>query len=177
MIPVSLLTHPSYRKNITLVTYTDFEEYKTVCFTDGDKLTGRVGITCVIYEEGVEYVTFQHRLRNECSVFQAEPLCISLAVKLIQYSLRQGGKLNFLICMDSFSSLHCLLNVNSTERLVVEVQSILYYIGCDIHLSYVRGYIRNLGNDRADQLAKDATCQDVNLLMPVPLTHWKHLAC
>ncbi|GFW29901.1 RNase H domain-containing protein [Trichonephila clavipes] len=91
-------------------------------------------------------------------------------------SLLQGGKLNFLICTDSLSSLHCLLNVNSTEKLVVEVQSILFYLDCDIHFSYVRCHSGNLGNDRVDQLTKEATCQDVNLLMSVPLSHWKHLA-
>ncbi|GFY19219.1 RNase H domain-containing protein [Trichonephila clavipes] len=115
-IPVSLLPHPLCRKPITLVSYTNeiFQEYKTVCFTDGSKLNGRVGLACVIYEKGVEYVTFQHRLRDECSVFQAELLRINLVVQLIQDSLRQGGTLNFLICTDSLSSLHCLLNVNST---------------------------------------------------------------
>ncbi|GFU71014.1 RNase H domain-containing protein [Trichonephila clavipes] len=76
-------------------------------------------------------------------------------------SLRQGGTLNFLICTDSLSSLHCLLNVNSTEKLVVEVQSIMFYLDCDIHFSYAEGHSGNLGNDRADQLAKEATCQDV----------------
>ncbi|GFT62733.1 RNase H domain-containing protein [Trichonephila clavipes] len=106
----------------------------------------------------------------------AELLCINLAVNLIQDSLRQDGTLSFLICTDSLSSLHCLLNVNSTEKLVVEVQSILYYIDCDIHFSYVRGHSGNLGNDRADQLANEATCQDMNILMSVPLSHWKHLA-
>ncbi|GFW06989.1 hypothetical protein TNCV_3691851 [Trichonephila clavipes] len=45
-----------------------------------------------------------------------------------------------------------------------------------IHFSYVRGHSGNLGNDSADQLAKEATCQVVNLLMSVPLSHWKHLA-
>ncbi|GFV39009.1 transposable element Tcb1 transposase [Trichonephila clavipes] len=34
----------------------------------------------------------------------------------------------------------------------------------------------NLGNDRVDQLAKEATCQDMNLVMSVPLSHWKHVA-
>ncbi|GFX39706.1 RNase H domain-containing protein [Trichonephila clavipes] len=101
-IPVSLLSRPSCRKPITLVTYTKevFQEYKTVCFTDGSKLNGRAGLACVIYEEGVENVTFQHRLRDECSVFQAELLCINLVVKLIQDSLSQSGKLKFLICTD-----------------------------------------------------------------------------
>ncbi|GFU28790.1 RNase H domain-containing protein [Trichonephila clavipes] len=166
-IPVPLLPHPSCRKPISLVTYTNnvFQEYKTVCFThtDGSTLNGRVGLACVIYEEGVENFTFQHRFRDECSVLQAELLCINLVVKLIQDSLHQGGMLNFLICTDSFSSFHCMFSVNCTEKLVVEDQSILYYLDCDIHFSYVRGHSGNLGNDRADQLAKEATCQDMIL--------------
>ncbi|GFT81355.1 RNase H domain-containing protein [Trichonephila clavipes] len=143
---------------------------------DGSKLNGRVGLACVIYEEGVENVTLQHRLRDECSVFQAELLCINLFVKLIQDSLREGEILHFLICTDSLSSLHCLLSVNSTEKLVVEVQSILYYLDDYIHFSCVRGHSGNLSKDRADHLAKEATCQDMNLLMSVSLSHWKHVA-
>ncbi|GFW39072.1 transforming growth factor-beta-induced protein ig-h3 [Trichonephila clavipes] len=72
-IPVSLLPHPSCRKPITLVTYSNevFIEYKTICFTNGSKLNGRVGLASIIYEEGVEKVTFQHRLKDEGSAFQA----------------------------------------------------------------------------------------------------------
>ncbi|GFU49538.1 RNase H domain-containing protein [Trichonephila clavipes] len=48
------------------------------------------------------------------------------------------------------------------EKLVVEVQSILYYLeDCDIHFSYVRGHSGNLGNERADLLAKEGTCRDM----------------
>ncbi|GFX17914.1 RNase H domain-containing protein [Trichonephila clavipes] len=135
MIPVSLLPHLSCRKPITLVTYTNevFQEFKTVCFTDGSKLNGKVGLACVIYEEGVENVIFQHRLRDECSVFQAKLLCINL-------------------------------------------DSILYYLDCDTHFYHVRDQSGNLGNDRADQSDKEATCQDMKLLMSVPLSHWKHVA-
>ncbi|GFW63373.1 transforming growth factor-beta-induced protein ig-h3 [Trichonephila clavipes] len=88
-IPVSLLPHPSCRKPITLVSYTNevFQEYKTVCFTDGSKIEWK-GRSCLRY-------------------------------------LRESG---------------------------------------------------NLGNVRADQLALEATCQDVNLWMSVSLSHWKHLA-
>ncbi|GFX44293.1 hypothetical protein TNCV_4376811 [Trichonephila clavipes] len=31
-----------------------FQEYQTICFTDESKLNGRIGLACVIYEEGVE---------------------------------------------------------------------------------------------------------------------------
>ncbi|GFX45443.1 hypothetical protein TNCV_2739801 [Trichonephila clavipes] len=40
----------------------------------------------------------------------------------------------------------------------------------------LNGHSGNLGNDRANQLAKEATSQDMNRSMPVPLSHWKHLA-
>ncbi|GFX43861.1 RNase H domain-containing protein [Trichonephila clavipes] len=153
-----VLPHPSCRKPIT-------QECKTVCFTDGSTLNERVGLACVIYEEGVKNATFQHRLRDECSVFQAELLCINLVVKLIQDSLRQGGTLNFLICTDSLSSLQCLLSVNSTEKLVVEVQSIIYYLDCDITFLMFGAIVEDVN-----------LCQDVNLLMSMSLYHWKHVA-
>ncbi|GFU62435.1 transforming growth factor-beta-induced protein ig-h3 [Nephila pilipes] len=84
-IPISLLPHPSCRKPITLVTYSNevLQDYKNICFTDGSKLNGIVGLACVMYEEGFEKATFQHRIRDGCSVFQAELLCINLAVKII----------------------------------------------------------------------------------------------
>ncbi|GFY53180.1 uncharacterized protein TNIN_384701 [Trichonephila inaurata madagascariensis] len=87
-IPVSLLPPPSCRKPITLVTYSNevFQEYKIICFIDGSKLNGRVDLACVIYEERVENVTFQHRLRSECLVSQAQLLYINLAIKKIQES-------------------------------------------------------------------------------------------
>ncbi|GFY43440.1 hypothetical protein TNIN_237251 [Trichonephila inaurata madagascariensis] len=39
-------------------------------YRDGSKLNGRVSLASIIYEEGVENVTFQHRLRDECSPFR-----------------------------------------------------------------------------------------------------------
>ncbi|GFW83760.1 hypothetical protein TNCV_668731 [Trichonephila clavipes] len=54
--------------------------------------------------------------------------------------------------------------------------SILFYVDCGIHFSIIWDHSGNLGKDRADQLAKEATCQDMNILMFVPLSHWKHLA-
>ncbi|GFW11990.1 uncharacterized protein TNCV_4530561 [Trichonephila clavipes] len=96
---------------------------------------------------------------------------------MIQNSLRHGEYLNFLICTDSLSSLHSLRKVNSTEKLVVEVQSMLCNLeDCGIYFSYVQDHSGNLGNDRVDLLAKEATYQDMNLSMSVPLSHLKHLA-
>ncbi|GFS33336.1 hypothetical protein TNIN_180951 [Trichonephila inaurata madagascariensis] len=69
-------------------------------------------------KKGVEKVTFQHRLRDDCSVSQAELLCIKLAMKLIKDTLHQGGTLYFLIYTDSLSSIPILRNIPSTENLL-----------------------------------------------------------
>ncbi|GFT18664.1 transforming growth factor-beta-induced protein ig-h3 [Nephila pilipes] len=71
-IPISLLPYPYCRKPITLVNYSNevLQDYKSICFTGGNKLNGRVGLAFVIYEEGFEKASFQHQIRDECSVFQ-----------------------------------------------------------------------------------------------------------
>ncbi|GFX17789.1 hypothetical protein TNCV_475891 [Trichonephila clavipes] len=63
------------------------------------------------------------------------------------------------------------------RKLVVNVQSILYYLeDCDILFSEVQGHSGNLCNNRMNQLAIEATSQDMDIFMFVPLSHWKHLA-
>lgn len=60
----------------------------------------------------------------------------------------------------------------------MEVQSILHALEnvVEIHFSYVRGHSGNLGNERADMLAKEATCRDIDLVMSLPASHWKRVA-
>ena len=62
-----------------------FLKYKTTFFLlMGVNWDGRIALACVIYEDGAEKATFQHRLRDECFIFQAELLCINFAVKLLR---------------------------------------------------------------------------------------------
>lgn len=161
-LPVSCLPHPSSREPNPVVTYADdvFQKYKTICFTDGSKLVGKVGLAFVVYEDGMETVTIQHRLLDECSVFQVKLLCLNLAAKWIRDSSRDNGRLKYFICTDSLSSLFPLRNTVSTEKLVVEIHCILYALEnvVEIHFSYVRGHSSNLGNERADQLLLEACC-------------------
>ncbi|GFU95792.1 hypothetical protein TNCV_4903841 [Trichonephila clavipes] len=82
-----------------------------------------------------------------------------------------------IIAMDYNGQPSILLNMLRIIEILRLVQSILNSLeDCDIPFSYVRGHSGNLGNGREDQLAKEATCQDVNLPMFVPLSNWKHLA-
>ncbi|GFX34719.1 hypothetical protein TNCV_2514351 [Trichonephila clavipes] len=125
--------------------------------SDGSRLNRKVGLACIIYEEGVEKVTFEHGLRDECSVFQAELLCISKSDPLSGWN-------------SQFSYLHLILCAMSNLQ-----KNMLwrFRIPLKIHFSYAQGHS---GNDRADPLAKEATCQDMNLSMSVPLSQWEHLA-
>ena len=73
----------------------------------------------------------------------------------------------------SLSSLHLLRNVTSTEKIVVQVQSILYRL-CNIGRCEI-GHSGVIGIDRADQLVKEATGFDIDLPVSIPLSHFKHL--
>lgn len=102
-------------------------------------------------------------------------LCLNLAVKWIRNCHHEIGIIKYLICTDSLSSLFILGNPAVTEKLVVEVQSTLDVLdsAVEIHFAYIRGHSGNFGNERADQLAKQATGQDIDLMMSIPASYWK----
>ncbi|XP_054715555.1 uncharacterized protein LOC129225035 [Uloborus diversus] len=165
-LPISSLPHPSSRKPITVVNCDSIilDHYNLTCFTDGSKLEGRVGLAFVVYENGMKKETVQHRISDECSVFQAELLCLNLAVKWLQNFYNTSGTVKFII--------------SSTERLVVEVHSIHSALEnvADVHFTYIRGHSGNFGSERTDQLAKQATRRGIDLNMDIPGSHWKFLA-
>ncbi|GFX80495.1 RNase H domain-containing protein [Trichonephila clavipes] len=157
---VSELPHPSERFPLNLVNYRKNIENKfpVVCFTDGSKINTKVGLAFVILQDFIEIETRQFRIRDECSVFQAELLCIAEAVSWIFNN--EILSLNFLICSDSLSSLHALNNINSPNKLIVKTHVNLNFLrsrGVQVFFSFVRGHTGIYGNERADWLAKEAT--------------------
>ncbi|GBM45597.1 hypothetical protein AVEN_86538-1 [Araneus ventricosus] len=121
-LPVSKMPHPSERSPINLVSYYKNIEYNfpVVYFTDGSKINSKVGLAFVVFQDHIETEVHQFRIRDECSVFQAELLCIAQAVTWI--SSKNKLSLNFLIYSDSFSSLYALNCINSANKLIVETQ-------------------------------------------------------
>ncbi|GFT36002.1 retrovirus-related Pol polyprotein from type-1 retrotransposable element R1 4 [Trichonephila clavipes] len=71
---VSELPHPSERFPVNLVNYRKNIEnnFPVVCFTDDSKINTKVGLAFVIFQDFIEIETRQFRIRDECSVFQAE---------------------------------------------------------------------------------------------------------
>ncbi|GFW12849.1 uncharacterized protein TNCV_3885591 [Trichonephila clavipes] len=119
-----------------------------VCFTDGSKINTKVGLAFVIFQDFIEIGTRQFRIRDECSVFQAELLCIAQAVSWICNNEILSS--NFLIRSDSLSSLCALNNIYSPNKLIVKMYINLDFLrsrGVQVFFSFVRGHTGIYGNE------------------------------
>ncbi|GFW97730.1 putative epidermal cell surface receptor [Trichonephila clavipes] len=173
---VSELSHPSERFPLNLVNYRRNIEnnFPVVCFTDGSKINTKVGLAFVIFQDFIEIGTRQFRIRDECSVFQAELLCIAQAVSWICNNEILSS--NFLICCDSLSSLCALNNIYSQNKLMVKTHINLDFLrsrGVQLFFSFVRGHTGIYGNERADWLAKEATKLSDLVPMSIPRSYHK----
>ncbi|KFM73627.1 RNA-directed DNA polymerase from mobile element jockey, partial [Stegodyphus mimosarum] len=145
------------------------DNFPVVCYTDGSKIKNRVGLAYVVLHHGFELEYKLLRIPNECSVFQAELLCISESIKWISNNYSLSAK--FLIRTDSLSSLYSLRNIFTCNKLIVTSYALLKDLnnkGVDVIFSYVRGHTGNQGNERADWLAKQAANLQVITPMILP---------
>ncbi|GFT58904.1 RNase H domain-containing protein [Trichonephila clavipes] len=80
--PENHMVLTSKRNDINVVQFSDksTEDFPVICYTDGSKIDGRVGFALVVFRSGVESENFQFRIRDECTVFVAELLCLNFAV-------------------------------------------------------------------------------------------------
>ncbi|GBM67644.1 hypothetical protein AVEN_226016-1 [Araneus ventricosus] len=141
---------------------------------DGRKINSKVGLAFAVSQDHIETEVHQFRIRDECSVFQAELLCIAQAVNWIRTNENLSS--NFLICSDSLSSLYALNCITSPNRLIVKTQTNLNVLqgrGVQVFFSFVQGHIGIYGNERADWLAKEATKLIDFIPMTVPKSFYK----
>ncbi|KFM65430.1 Hypothetical protein in type-1 retrotransposable element R1DM, partial [Stegodyphus mimosarum] len=165
------LPHPADRLPIQIIIDANSvdDNFPLVCYTDGSKINNRVGLAYVVFHHGFELEYKLFRIPNECSVFQAELLCISESIKWISNNYSLSAK--FLIRTDSLSSLYSLRNIFSCNKLIVTSHALLKDLnnkGVDVIFSHVRGHTGNLGNERADWLAKQAT--NLQVITPMILS-------
>ncbi|GFT26816.1 uncharacterized protein TNCV_3709931 [Trichonephila clavipes] len=172
------IPHPSERNAINTVQFSDksTEDFPVICYTDGSKIDGRVGFAFVVFRSGVESENFQFRIRDECTVFVAELLCLNFAVKWIT---EQNSVISeYLICTDSLSSLDSLKCISSSNNIIVEIQKQLKSLrdkNISIDFAFVRGHTGVLGNERADWLAKAATKRKIDIDVNIPKSFYKKI--
>ncbi|GFV56581.1 RNase H domain-containing protein [Trichonephila clavipes] len=172
------IPRPSERNAINIVQFSDksTEDFPVICYTDGSKIDGRVGFAFVVFRSGVESENFQFRIRDECTVFVAELLCLNFAVKWIT---EQNSVISeYLICTDSLSSLDSLKCISSSNNIIVEIQKQLKCLrdkNISIDFAFVRGHTGVLGNERADWLSKAATKRKIDIDVNIPKSFYKKI--
>ena len=124
-------------------------------FTDGSKINEKVGAALTWWEQGKEKMNLAFTLHPSCTVFQAELYAIYRATQEITNTCDPLVT----ILSDSRSSLDLLRNPRSTHPLANAIQRNIQRIreqGREVKLTWLRAHIGTAGNERADELAKNA---------------------
>ncbi|GBN79158.1 hypothetical protein AVEN_181745-1 [Araneus ventricosus] len=111
--------------------------------------------------------SWQGKLDCSNSVLQAEIFAIRMALRAAS-SLRRPIK----IWTDSLSSLMAILNPKPHHSMVCEIQTLLFSHK-HIHLRWLKAHVSYLGNECADQLAKEVITKGDPFLLPKPLSYLK----
>ena len=144
-------------------------------FTDGSKIDDSVGASFVVYENDIETDHFMFRLPSYCSIFQAELYAIHKAIDSILGSECE----TFTIFSDSQSSIKSLQDRDSRNFLVNKIQDQLLALERNkkkIKIAWIKAHAGNMGNERADELAKEAaTTEQIQVeLIPAPSSKVKY---
>ncbi|GBL74808.1 hypothetical protein AVEN_243661-1 [Araneus ventricosus] len=121
---------------------------------------------CILENYGI-IASWQGKLYRSNSVFQAEILAIRMAIEAAS-SLHRPIKL----WTDSLSNLMVILNPKSHHSIVREIQTLLLSHK-HILLRWLKAHVGYLGNECADQLAKEAITKGDPFLLPKPLSYLK----
>ncbi|KAJ2937984.1 hypothetical protein O0L34_g14267 [Tuta absoluta] len=161
-VPFIKSPHPAEQAEIEIGSVTDSAELaqhtnddQLQIFTDGSKIKGKVGAALTLRVGGAETQTKKFKLEPFCTVFQAELYALCGATEL---ALNNKAEKCSIYC-DSRSALELVANGISLHPLAVKIRSNL--TACihkkkEVKLYWIKAHVGLEGNERADELAKDA---------------------
>ncbi|CAN0592004.1 unnamed protein product [Ectocarpus sp. 12 AP-2014] len=117
-------------------------------------MENRTGCAFVVFQDREVQHRNKSRLADGCTVFQAELLAIKHAVSWASFNC--SGQ-SVAIFSDSRSSLEVLQNRTSYNSLASDTRKLLDDFSGHICLVWTRAHVGTVGNEVADQLAKEAT--------------------
>ncbi|XP_026331400.1 uncharacterized protein LOC113238780 [Hyposmocoma kahamanoa] len=159
--PFVNLPHPSEQIGTKFICLADgaaleqHDNHGRKIFTDGSKIEGKVGAALSIWDGETETSTRKLKLDQSCTVYQAELLALmeatSHAVK------HEASHCN--VYSDSRSALETIADGTSLHPLAVKTRANINTIqkrNNIINLFWIKAHEGMEGNERADELAKDA---------------------
>ncbi|GBM87712.1 hypothetical protein AVEN_57228-1 [Araneus ventricosus] len=136
-------------------------------YTDESKTDEGTGSSYFILENYRIIASWQGKLDHSNSVFQAGILAIKMAIEAASFLHRPIKN-----CTNSLLSLMTILNPKSHHSMVQEIQTLLLSHK-HIHLRWLKAHVGYLGNECADQLAKEAITKGDPIFLHTPLSYLK----
>ncbi|KAJ2946800.1 hypothetical protein O0L34_g12863 [Tuta absoluta] len=155
--------HPARETDVSFTHLEDMEPHTIAnnriegpsIYTDGSKIDGKVGAALTLWQNGAEVKMKKYKLEPFCTVYQAEMYALHQAIDMA--SEIEGNTVNIL--SDSRSALETLQNRISFHPIAFNIKkkiSELKNEGKNLRLFWIRAHVGTVGNERADELAKQA---------------------